>query len=292
MTRYAISDIHGNFKALKQVLARSKFDNNKDTLIVVGDVVDGYSSSFEVVEQLIKIKHLHYLLGNHDVWFMNNLETGWAERIWTSQVGSETISYYKSHGYNYNKMPQNHIDFFNSGKYYLELDNMLFIHGGFDYNLDYGPKKGIMHPKDDTPENIVWDREHLHRCKNDLKIKEWKKVFMGHTATPFELAAPIIMNKDDDELLKKFRVIIKFEDLNIAEWFDKVEAVNEIDSRHQLTDVAYGKLMGLINYPGMIETTAETMPGGNSKNSMDIGGGNKLQIKKPKEQIKEKIKSR
>ena len=97
-----------------------------------------------------------------------------------------------------------------------------------------------------------------------------------------------IMNKDDDELLKKFRIIIKFEDLNIAEWFDKVEAVNEIDSRHQLTDVAYGKLMGLINYPGMIETSAETMPGGNSKNSMDIGGGNKLQIKKPKEQIKDK----
>jgi len=97
-----------------------------------------------------------------------------------------------------------------------------------------------------------------------------------------------IMNQKDEELLKKFRVIMKFEDLNIAEWFDKVEAVNEIDSRKQLTDAEYGKLMGLINYPGMVETDAETMPGGNSKNSMDIGGGNKLQLKKPKEQIKEK----
>jgi len=45
--------------------------------------------------------------------------------------------------------------------------------------------------------------------------------------------------------------------------------------------------MGLINYSGMVETDAETIPGGNSKNSMDIGGGNKLQLKKPKEQIKE-----
>ena len=96
-----------------------------------------------------------------------------------------------------------------------------------------------------------------------------------------------IMKKDDTELLKKFRIIMKFEDLNIAEWFDKVEAVNEIDSRKQLTDAEYGKLMGLINYPGMVETNAETIPGGNSKNSMDIGGGNKLQLKKPKEQIKE-----
>jgi len=97
-----------------------------------------------------------------------------------------------------------------------------------------------------------------------------------------------IMNQKDEKLLKKFRVIIKFDDLNIAEWFDKVEAVNEIDSRKQLTDAEYGKLMGLINYPGMVETDAETMPGGNAKNSMDIGGGNKLQIKKPKERIQEK----
>lgn len=97
-----------------------------------------------------------------------------------------------------------------------------------------------------------------------------------------------IMNQKDEKLLKKFRVIMKFEDLNIAEWFDKVEAVNEIDSRKQLTDIQYGKLLGLINYPGMVETDAETIPGGNSKNSMDIGGGNKLQLKKPKEQIKEK----
>lgn len=97
-----------------------------------------------------------------------------------------------------------------------------------------------------------------------------------------------IMNYKDEKLLKKFRVIIKFDDLNIAEWFDKVEAVNEIDSRKQLTDAEYGKLMGLINYPGMVETDAETMPGGNAKNSMDIGGGNKLQLKKPKERIQEK----
>lgn len=97
-----------------------------------------------------------------------------------------------------------------------------------------------------------------------------------------------IMNQKDEKLLKKFRVIMKFDDLNIAEWFDKVEAVNEIDGRKQLTDAEYGKLMGLINYPGMVESDAETNPGGDSKNSMTMGDGSKLQMKKPKEQIKEK----
>jgi hypothetical protein len=89
------------------------------------------------------------------------------------------------------------------------------------------------------------------------------------------------MNRNDEELLKKIRVIIKFEDLNIAEWFDKVEAVNEVDSRKQLTDVEYGKLMGLINYSGMVETDAETVPGGSGKNKMSIGSGTeKITMKK------------
>jgi len=92
-----------------------------------------------------------------------------------------------------------------------------------------------------------------------------------------------IMNQDDEKLLKKFRVIMKFDDLNIAEWFDKVEAVNEIDSRKQLTDVEYGKLMGLINYPGMVESDAETIPGGGGKNKMTIGSGQeKITMKKDK----------
>ena len=90
-----------------------------------------------------------------------------------------------------------------------------------------------------------------------------------------------IMNYKDEKLLKKFRVIMKFEDLNIAEWFDKVEAVNEIDSRKQLTDIQYGKLLGLINYSGMVETDAETIPGGSGSNKMSIGSGTeKITLKK------------
>jgi serine/threonine protein phosphatase 1 len=40
--------IHGNYKGLKtQCLERCQFDNENDTLISVGDVVDGHSQSFE-----------------------------------------------------------------------------------------------------------------------------------------------------------------------------------------------------------------------------------------------------
>ena len=42
MRTLVIGDIHGNFKAMAQALDRAKFVPNKDRLITLGDVVDGY----------------------------------------------------------------------------------------------------------------------------------------------------------------------------------------------------------------------------------------------------------
>jgi len=75
-----------------------------------------------------------------------------------------------------------------------------------------------------------------------------------------------------------------FDDLPITEWFDNVEAALELDSRKQLKDSKFGELTGMSNYPDMVETDAETNPGGNSKNSMEIGG-QKLTIKDKKSNL-------
>ena len=93
-----------------------------------------------------------------------------------------------------------------------------------------------------------------------------------------------LIYKDDKELLKKFRIKMVFDDLPITEWFDNVEAALELDSRKQLKDSKFGELTGISNYPDMVETDAETVPGGNSKNSMEIGG-QKLSIKDKKSNI-------
>jgi len=93
-----------------------------------------------------------------------------------------------------------------------------------------------------------------------------------------------LIYKDDVELLKKFRIKMVFDDLPITEWFDNVEAALEIDSRKQLKDSKFGELTGISNYPNMVESDAETHPGGNSKNSMEIGG-QKLTIKDKKSKV-------
>ena len=132
------------------------------------------------------------------VWFMNHIETGWAEDIWLKQGGANTIKSYKSHGYKYNSMPKTHTDFFNKGVYYYELNNMLFVHGGFDYPTM---------PWDDTMENLVWDRELLNRAKCGLKIKEWKKVFLGHTSTEMHGSTePAIIDMHPGKFAKVFQI--------------------------------------------------------------------------------------
>ncbi len=197
MRRFALGDGHGNYKALKQVLKKSKFDYEKDELIIIGDVVDGYSCSFEVVEELLKIKNRVFIIGNHDVWWMNHITTGWAEEIWLIQGGKATRESYKSHGYYYKKLPKTHKDFFNNGVYWYEVDGMLFVHGGFDY-----PK----HPKDCDIEYLTWDRELIERMKCGLKIKEWKKIFVGHTTTENVDAKPLVIDYHGDKFAKLIKI--------------------------------------------------------------------------------------
>ncbi len=195
--RFVLGDIHGNYRALKQILVKSKFDYEKDKLIIIGDVVDGYSCSFEVVEELLKIKKRVFILGNHDVWWMNHMATGWAEDIWLMQGGKATRESYKSHNYHYKKLPQEHKDFFNSGIFWYEIDDMLFVHGGFDY-----PK----HPRDCTSEDLIWDRELIERMKNGLRIKEWKKIFVGHTTTENADSEPSIIDYHGDKFAKLIKI--------------------------------------------------------------------------------------
>ena len=75
--------------------------------------------------------------------------------------------------------------------------------------------------------------------------------------------------KDDKEILSKFRIKMSFSNLNIMDFMDKIEAINAIDSRKQLTDDAYGRLADIPNYTSLVDPDAETNPGGNVRMNLD-----------------------
>lgn len=185
MRRFVLGDVHGRYSALLEVLKKSKFDYKKDKLIVLGDIVDGGNKTFEVVEELLKIKNLVFILGNHDIWFMNAWGQELVPNLWVHQGGDKTLESYrlptKVQGYVVDDtelpkpllIPITHQDFFNTGVYYFVEDNMVFVHGGFD------PKVPI---EKQTKEFITWDRELIQISKSE-PIAQYLKVFVGHTTT-------------------------------------------------------------------------------------------------------------
>lgn len=63
-------DIHGGLKALEQLFERVKITID-DTLIFLGDYVDGWSESAETVQFLIEVAEKQeciFIKGNHDLW--------------------------------------------------------------------------------------------------------------------------------------------------------------------------------------------------------------------------------
>lgn len=172
MRTLCVGDIHGANKALKQCLERANFNIDTDTLISLGDVVDGWPESRECIETLLRIKNRIQVLGNHDKWFYE-----WAreprELLWKSQGGEATFNSY---------VPQSHIDFFRDS-YAIYMDDetsQLFVHGGLDTKLSIEEQK---------LETLIWDRSLANKAwmtakhQKDYKYTEYKEIFIGHTPT-------------------------------------------------------------------------------------------------------------
>lgn len=80
MTTFVLGDIHGRIRAFNEVLEKARFSFKHDTLICLGDTVDGGKHSYECVEKLLEVDHLVYCMGNHDCITMDTeilTKRGW-----------------------------------------------------------------------------------------------------------------------------------------------------------------------------------------------------------------------
>jgi serine/threonine protein phosphatase 1 len=182
MRRFTIGDIHGAYKALKHVLRASNFNYQEDTLICLGDVADGWPEVPQCFEELLKIKHLVYIIGNHCEWLYQYLRFGSAPEIWTMQGGmASLLAYTKIINKKGRDMADRHAELLkNALSYYVTEDNKLFVHGGFNWHQDISTQ-----PRHD----LVWDRNLFvsavmwHEKKTGDRVKDYDEVFIGHTTT-------------------------------------------------------------------------------------------------------------
>ena len=183
--RFVIGDIHGAYKALLQCLERSGFDYEKDQLISLGDVADGWSEVPEVFDELLKIKDLIYVIGNHDEWLRQWFKFGALEHMWLSQGGQTTLdAYVRLLDSGDTKRQVTHQNLLEKAPFYYEVDKMLFVHGGYDWHFpieeQYGPD--LMWDRHMWSVAAYWQLQH-NKGGELLKIDDYDYVFIGHTST-------------------------------------------------------------------------------------------------------------
>jgi len=182
-----IGDIHGGYKALIQVIERAQVEK-KDTLIFLGDFVDGWSESAKVIDYLIELNKTNtciFIKGNHDALALDWLKHRKSNPTWLFHGGQATMDAYKKETVTVIKR---HVEFIESLKdYYLDAQNRLFLHAGFT-NV-----RGVTHEY--FNEMFYWDRSlwEMALCLNPNllidekfypeRLKLYHEIYIGHTPT-------------------------------------------------------------------------------------------------------------
>jgi serine/threonine protein phosphatase 1 len=182
---YVIGDIHGALKALKQVIARAPLQKG-DTLIFLGDYVDGWSESGQVIEYLMQLQHQYhcvFLRGNHDMLLLDYLLEGIMPAQWLVHGGKASVECYKKNDFDEVK----HVEFIEQLKnYFIDDKRRLFIHAGF--TSMQGPEK------EQQEANYYWDRTLWETALafNDeiesdspyypTRFKLFQEIFIGHSS--------------------------------------------------------------------------------------------------------------
>jgi len=202
--RYIImGDVHGNWRGVKDLLEKARYEPATDRVIFVGDYNDHYANTDgsvrKVIDLLIELRerspgNIFLIRGNHDLWFAEWLKTGGIPpEIWCFQGGRETL---KSYGITdllsapdqREKVPRSHKDFVCNlvDQYYLD-DHVVVIHGGFTSERQMQAVAQGMRLNDGDLEEIVWDRYFIFTeddTSHALYLRYFGERYLitGHTA--------------------------------------------------------------------------------------------------------------
>ncbi len=191
-----IGDIHGGLKALTQLEERAKV-TTEDQLIFLGDYVDGWSESAQVMEHIMQLaakQSCIFIKGNHDALCEEWLRSGKQDRTWLMHGGIATVESYATVDA-VTKLA--HLNFLEQMKlFHIDARNRLFIHAGF--TSMHGPQQEFYST------NFTWDRTLWEmaitmdkRIKKDSllfprRLKLYEEIYIGHTPTVnYDVSVPM-----------------------------------------------------------------------------------------------------
>lgn len=212
---FAIGDLHGHFDQLLRLydqLLQNGLTPEKDTLVFLGDYVDGGNQVKQTLDWLIKKQkqypHWQFLIGNHELLMLDALVFGGriygSFDLWYQQGGKETFYSYlpdsltdfeKAISNPLDHIPVDHLDWLRTRPYYYEDDNYFFVHAGIPNKTSLSQFKTAIDNNDlDMQQAAVWIRDEFLQS-----VKDWgKKIVFGHTVFPhgpYRGADPVTMKK-------------------------------------------------------------------------------------------------
>ena len=205
MREFVMGDLHGSCRALKQCLKAANFDCRKDRLVQLGDVVDRNPEVFECVEELLKIRHLIVVRGNHDDWFDEFCLTGrhpagWihgglatARSYWRRSRGGgpATIDDYQlTRELTPEHIPEDHRAFFSRlPLYHIDQQGRCFVHAGFNRFFPFAgqPSSTYFWDRDLWAAAVAWHlNERLDPRQIPFRVKTaFKEIYIGHSPTTY-----------------------------------------------------------------------------------------------------------
>ncbi len=201
MATIAIGDIHGNLRALDDLLTRIFQEvNESDTVVFLGDYVDRGPDSKGCIERILEFKRninagVITLLGNHEEWLLKTLDD-YSRHSWIFMGAFPTIESYSRtaatqirgeikklgpkfilehvrlpYDLFFDAMPKNHINFIKSLKIYHRTTECVCVHGGLD------PAAGP--PEEQKLENLIWGTDQFPEAYTGEDA-----ILYGHTSNP------------------------------------------------------------------------------------------------------------
>jgi len=178
MPTTAVGDIHGNFLALEDLLARVVPElDREDTLVFLGDYIDRGPRTRDCVERIIRLREeaefsVATLLGNHEQWMLRSMSDASCHSWIFGMDAFETIASYSvdaAHALRdamelqgmsmitektqlpykifFDLVPPSHIRFFQSLDLFHRNTDVICVHAGVD------AEGGMIAP---IPDQIVW----------------------------------------------------------------------------------------------------------------------------------------
>ena len=167
MRRFVIGDVHGCSKALRAIIERIE-PSSEDLVVFLGDLIDRGPDSRGVIDLVLELSlkaRVIAIRGNHELMLMSVLFGGCKPDLWLLGGGAATLA---SYGGSLDRIPPSHIDFFKSLRDHHETEYELFIHAGYQHNVQ-------AEKIDDA--HRYWN----HLTDIPLPHCSGKRVFVGHT---------------------------------------------------------------------------------------------------------------